>query len=87
MNYFSTYDSFKQAKNQQNQIVDNLSDMLNSFPRGNMGLTPDHIKNSDEYRKIKSQYTKEFSKLQQINQQGIKQYKKEIRKEYELKFR
>jgi glycine betaine/choline ABC-type transport system substrate-binding protein len=84
---FSSYDLFKKIKNQQDQIVNNLSDMLNSFPRGEMGLTPDYIKNSDEYRKIKTQYTMEFHKLQQINQQGVKQYKKEIRKEYELKLK
>ena len=79
----NSYIEYKELRDKQNIIVDALSDKLNSFPRGQFGLIPDHVTSTDEFKSIKKQYRIEFKKLQNINQQGVRLFKKEINKEYE----
>lgn len=77
------YEKYKELKKTQNEIVDNLSDKLNSFQRSSSGLISDEIRNSTEFKKIKNQYNIEFKVLQKLNQLGTKLYKKQIRDDYE----
>lgn len=78
-----TYSEYKQLKAAQNIIVDELSDKLNSFEKYNNGMVIESVRLSDNFKKINSKYLKEFKKLQEINKQGMRLFKKDIRKEYE----
>lgn len=81
----NTYSEYKEVKRKQDAIVDMLSDKLNSFPKGLLGMTEESVRMSDEYKALKLQYSKEFKKIQDINSYGMKNFKKEIYKEYEEK--
>lgn len=47
--------------------VKRLSAQLQTFPTGAMGLTPDAVKFSPEYREIKGAYDRAFSRLRKLN--------------------
>lgn len=81
----NNYNEYKEIKNKQNAIVDELSDKLNSYPKDNLGMVIESARVSSEFRELKTQYQKEFKKLQDINREGMKKFKKEIRDEYESK--
>ena len=42
-------------------------EVLKKFPRGPTGLTPDHIKNSPEYRAAKQDYEKAHNAIRNFN--------------------
>lgn len=81
----NTYNEYKELQNKQNTIVDILSDKLNSYPKGDFGMVEESLRMSDEFRLVKSNFNKEFKKLQEINRLGMKMFKKEIRKSNEEK--
>lgn len=55
------------ARNALRAELDRASAALNAFPRGSMGLTPDHIKFSPEYRATKAACDKAFAALRHFN--------------------
>ena len=57
--------------------VDTLSESLQKFPKGEMGLTPDTVKNSPEFKEVKSNFNKQFSSLRKLNSFIMKNFKKE----------
>lgn len=75
------YKEFKEIKEAQNKKVDILSDQLNSFPKESNGMVIESIRLSDDYRKLKHQYSKEWKAYQNINKVGVKLFKKEIRED------
>lgn len=80
-----SYTEYKEMQTKQDAIVDELSDRLNSYPKGEMGLTPDHIKNSEEFKTLNASFKREFNKLREINGLGTRLFKKEIRQANEEK--
>jgi hypothetical protein len=85
MEHMETYSEYKDLQGKQNIIVDMLSDKLNSYPKGDFGLVEESVRVSDEFRLVKSEFNKEFKKLQEINKLGMKMFKKEIIKSHEEK--
>ena len=81
----NSYSEYKDLQGKQNTIVNMLSDKLNSYPKGDFGMIEESVRVSDEFRLVKSNFNKEFKKLQEINRLGMKMFKKEIRKSYEEK--
>lgn len=81
----NTYSEYKDLQSKQNTIVDMLSDKLNSYQKGDFGMIEESVRVSDEFRLVKSNFNKEFKKLQEINRLGMKMFKKEIRKSNEEK--
>jgi len=81
----NTYSEYKELQSKQNEIVDMLSDKLNSYPKGDFGMVEEKIRMSDEFKAVNSKFWSEFNKLRAINQVGVKKFKKEIRKDYEEK--
>ena len=81
----NTYSEYKELKSKQNEIVNILSDKLNSYPKGDLGMTEESVRMSDEFKSVNSKYWAEFNKLRAINQIGVRKFKKEIRKDYEEK--
>lgn len=54
---------------------------LKHFPRGAMGLTPDHVKSSPEFIATKSAFDHAFSKLRQFNSMFTKKFARELQEE------
>lgn len=81
----TTYSEYKELQSNQNEIVDMLSDKLNSYPKGEFGMIEEAIRKTDEYKYFYFKFRAEFNKLRAINQIGVRKFKKEIRKEYEEK--
>lgn len=54
---------------------------LRSFPAGPMGLTPDSVRVTPEYRAAKLAFDKSFAKLRAFNGTFTKTFAKEIREE------
>ena len=80
-NNINTFQEYKDMKSKQDEIVSSLSDKLNSFQKGSMGLLSDSVLSSPEYRKARGEYNKEFKLLQDLNSKGSKKFKKELSKE------
>lgn len=76
-----TFDEAKQKRYEINTRVDAASQKLQSFPKGPMGLTPDDVKMSDEYRVAKFEFDSAFSELRNFNGWFIKRFSKELRRE------
>lgn len=51
------------------------SKSLQKYKKGNMGLTPDYIKQSNEYKCDKKSYDVLFQKLRKLNQVNVKKFK------------
>lgn len=49
--------------------LDRLHDVLNSFPRDEMGLTPDEVKRSSEWKKAKADWNYWFNAERENNKQ------------------
>lgn len=79
------YTEYKEIQAKQNAIVNELSDKLNAYPKGEMGLISDDIRKSEEYRALSVSFRKEFNKLREINGTGARLFKKEIRQANEEK--
>ena len=54
-------------KSELEAAVTAASILLKQFPRGPMGLTPDHIKFSPEYRAAKQAWREAFERLRRYN--------------------
>ena len=62
----TTYSEYKELQNKQNAIVDNLSDQLNLYPKGEFGMTEESIRLSDEFKSVNSKFNKEFKNFKKL---------------------
>tara|TARA_R110000822_G_scaffold301108_3_gene424824 strand:- start:817 stop:1116 length:300 start_codon:yes stop_codon:yes gene_type:complete len=72
--------NFESAKNYQLNLERKLNEIgnkLSKYPKGIMGLTPDHIKQTEEWKSNKKDFETAFFKLRTFNSYFTKQYKKE----------
>lgn len=76
-----TYLEAKQYKNDLELIVDKYSSELNKFSKNEMGMVLGQIRNTEEYKIIKTNYDKHFKQLQDFNKYFLKQFKKEYQQE------
>jgi hypothetical protein len=81
----TTYNEYKTVKQNQDSIVTELSVKLNSFAKYDNGAIIDEVRNSIEFKTVKMQFDIEFSKLQNINIYGNKNYKKQLDAERKTK--
>lgn len=79
------YETAKAKVDQLNDEYKRLSDELNKFPKNAMGLVPDEIKRTVEYRSIKEASDKVFATLRAINPPYLKKFKVEISAEREAR--
>lgn len=77
----NTFEAAKAESARLNSEVDRAGAVKNAFPRGPMGLTPDHVKASPEFRAASAAYNTAFQKLRQFNSSYVKTYAKELRAE------
>lgn len=85
--------TFEEAKAQQEIIqskVDECSATLKEFDKfgkGNMGVTPDHIKAMPEWKQAFQNYHAAFNQLRNFNGWYVKTFKKELRAERANRFK
>lgn len=73
-----TYEIFK-----ENQVtlwgeLRRCDAILNAYPRGTMGLTPDAVKSSPEFQRDLAAANKAFQSLRTFNKAYVSRFKKEI---------
>lgn len=73
------YAQAKAAADALDARLDAASAALQGFPRGLMGLTPDDVKASPEWRQAKRAYDQAFAALRAFNGPFVKRFKSEIR--------
>ncbi|MGG0308406.1 hypothetical protein ABEY43_06670 [Priestia megaterium] len=81
-----TYTEAKEIKNQLENKNDLNSNVLNSFEKNSMGMTPDHIRATPEYQKTKKEYDLSFAELRNFNGWYVKTFKKEIQADRRKRF-
>ena len=81
-----TFEQFKNTQTNLQQLCDATSAELRCFKRNEIGLTPDNIKFSPEFRELKEKYGKAFKDLRDFNGKYLKQFKTELRNERDNKF-
>lgn len=65
------------------------SDKLREFDKygkSSMGLTPDHVKATPEWKKAKAEYEKAFSEMRAFNGWYVKAFKKELAAERKARY-
>jgi hypothetical protein len=77
----SEFERAKAKRDILNQEVERHGAVLNKFPRGHMGLTPDHVKASPEYQAAKAAHGIAFRRLQDFNSSFVKKFSNELRAE------
>jgi len=80
-----TYAEAKLHKEELENICDINSKKINSFEKGEMGLTPKHIKILPEYKLAKQSYENSFAELRKFNEYFVKTFKKEYANERQNK--
>ena len=80
--FLTTYEEYKILKANQDAIVDDLSNKLNRYPKGEMGLV---VLSSglerEEFNKIRLEFKIAFNNLRALNGIGVKKFKKQIQED------
>jgi hypothetical protein len=67
-----TYNEFKTIKTNQDNLVSELQNKINSLPKEGNGLVIESIRMTMEYKQLLISLSTEFKKLQNINSYGQK---------------
>lgn len=62
-----------------NDVTSFTSEALNKYPKGDMGLTPDHVKATPRWQKEKREFETSLRNLREFNTVMLRKYKKEYR--------
>lgn len=76
--------AFEQAKAERDEIEresDEADAVLKTFPRGPMGLTPDSVRATPEWKAAKARSERAFARLRAFNTVFVRRFAKEIRAE------
>jgi hypothetical protein len=76
-----SYEDAKLKKQELDDRVDKLSDMLNKKYPINGGLLPEEIRLSPQYRRDKGAFDRAFRELQNFNKMFMRKFKKEYAQE------
>ena len=77
-----TYLEYKSIKKNYNDILDQLTDKLNSFPKGPYGGASEESRKKPEFIQLKKSYDYTFKQYQNFNSlKDSKKYAKEFSKE------
>jgi len=61
------------------QALDEASEALSKYPKGEMGLTPDHVKATPQWQSDKRAFENAMKTLREFNSVMLRKYKKEYR--------
>lgn len=76
-----TYEEFKAQQKVIETAMKPFSDYLNAQPKGPMGLTPDEVKSTPEWKRNYNSFHCIAGQYRKLNAYGAKMFKVEIRKE------
>ena len=79
--------ALKSKSKRLNNKVDRLSQKLNEYPRGNMGIVSENTRISKEYRKDKDAYDRAFAELRDFNSKLPKAISRKWHQEKRAKWR
>jgi hypothetical protein len=82
-------DAFEDAKAERDLIqkeVDASSAILRAFPKGPLGVTPDAVRATPEFRSANARFQKAFARLRAFNTIYTKRFVKEIRAEHSRRY-
>ncbi len=71
------YEEAKALKEELIEINDKYSKKLEGFEKNHLGMTPDHIRDTKEWKEAKQRFDDSFTKLQYFNPWFMKNFKKE----------
>jgi len=74
-----TYASAKAHQDKLTAACTEAGKALKAYPRNAIGLTPDHVKASPEWRRARRAYDLAFAELRAFNAGFVKTYAKEYR--------
>jgi GNAT superfamily N-acetyltransferase len=74
----NNYLAAKKKRDELEAEVDKHAKVLQGYPTGEMGLVPDNIKSTPEFKTHKQNYNAAFQNLRNFNSSFTKTYKKEI---------
>ncbi len=75
----SEYEVLKSRRDRLEAEAKSASDALNAFPKGPMGLTPDDVKASPEFKAARQRYQKAADQLREANSIIAKRFAKEAK--------
>jgi hypothetical protein len=76
-----TFEEAKAIQTKLNSEVAAASAALQVFPKGRMGLTPDEVKSSPEFRAAMQRYNASFLQFRSINGLLTRKFSNELREE------
>lgn len=82
--YSPEFNAYRIAREALNLRLEIASESLRKIPgigSGLMGLTPDSVKQSPEYRQAMGQYRAAFNALRELNGRCVKRFKTELARE------
>lgn len=82
----SDYASAKAHADKLNEEMTKASDRLQAFPSGAMGLTPDSVRSTPEFKKAKADFDKAFAACRAFNAVYVKKFKKERNEDRKRKY-
>lgn len=72
------YQEAKLHSEELNKVCDIWGAKLDSFEKGEMGLTPNHVRALPEYQEANREFKKAFAELRKFNSYLVKTFKKEL---------
>lgn len=82
----ATYDQAKAHQDSLYSLLNAKDSALQAFPKGEMGLTPDSVKASREFKLAKVEYEAVFQAVRKFNAHFTRQYRKDIQAERMAKY-
>jgi hypothetical protein len=82
-----TFEEAKSYKQKLEEINNRHSAHLNTFERNALGMTPDHIRATSEWKQAKFEFDQSFTELRKFNAHYVKKFKKEIQADRRMKFK
>lgn len=82
----SSYEEARIARDALEAEVDDADKALKAFPRGPMGLPPENVRVSPQYREANARFQTAFAALRKFNTVFTKAFAKELRAERDKRY-
>jgi len=76
-----TFQQVKDISKEADAETAEASKELKRFPRLPMGITPDHVRKTQEWKDAQARFVKAFARSRSVNAFLVKNFKKELKEE------
>lgn len=73
-----TFEEYKKERDLLTSLCYDTGKVLSGYPKNEMGMTVESIRQTDTYKNQRSLYQKNFNLLRKLNGTYVKLYKKEL---------